>query len=121
MRLRQADPDSDGTRFRTGVEQFNAGDYWGAHDTWELIWLASSGERRQFIQGLIQLAGVCIHLERGNERGATRLLAAGLAKLDPLPADYGGIELAELRDASRGLLTASLDEVHALRVRPART
>jgi len=96
MRSKRADSDKDGTRFRLGVEQFNRREFWNAHESWEAIWLASDGERRQFLQGLIQLAAVCYHLENENERGAERLLDLARAKLRPLPGRYGGIALDEL-------------------------
>ena len=76
---------------------FNAGEFWKAHEAWEAVWLASDGERKQFLQGLIQLAAVCYHLDRDNRRGAERLLEASLARLDPLPETCGGIALEELR------------------------
>lgn len=100
---KRADPDLDGKRFREGVALFNRGEYWQAHEEWEAVWLASEGERRQFLQGLIQLAAVCYHLERENVRGAERLLEAALGRLDPLPESFGGIDLGVLREQARTL------------------
>lgn len=113
----RADSDLDGTRFRKGVEQFNRGEYWDAHDSWEAIWLSSSGEQKQFIQGLIQLAAVCYHLEKGNERGAGRLHEAAMRRLDELPESFGGIALRELRDDVRGLLARTFLESNGPRIR----
>ena len=100
---KRADSDPDGTRFKEGVDLFNRGEYWKAHESWEAIWLASEGSRKQFLQGLIQVAAVCYHLERGNLRGAARLLEAALGRLDPLPESCGGIALDELRRQARAL------------------
>lgn len=107
-RSERADPDLDGSRFRRGVEQFNRREYWKAHDSWEAVWQASSGDRRQMIQGLIQVAAACYHIEKGHAHRATeRLLTAALARLDPLPDSFGGIDLATLRAETRGLAGAT--------------
>lgn len=113
----RSDPDLDGSRFRRGVAQFNRGEYWDAHESWETVWLASHGERRQFLQGLIQLAAACYHTERGNARGAERLLAAARNRLEVLPEAYGGIALEELRAAARNLVTTRRDATSRLRIR----
>jgi hypothetical protein len=82
---------------------FNRREFWKAHESWESVWLASHGTQREFLQGLIQLAAVCYHVERENVRGAARLLEASLGRLDSLPESFGGIALGELRDQARGL------------------
>jgi len=108
------------TRFLQGVEQFNRGEYWNAHESWELVWLRADGERKVFLQGLIQLAASCYHIEKGNTRGATRLLEACTKRLGSLPETYGGIELEELRRAAKMLTPDDVDAIHelAIRVRP---
>ena len=63
-------------RFDTGVAQFNGGDWFEAHETWEDLWLdLPRGPRRDFIQGLIQLAVALEHVRRRNPRGALMLVA----------------------------------------------
>lgn len=109
MRSKRADTDSDGSRFRLGIEQFNRREFWKAHESWEAIWLASEGERRQFLQGLIQLAAVCYHLEKNNERGARRLLDLAREKLRPLPTQCGGIALDELLEQADVLADGGRD------------
>ena len=106
-RSRRADPDPDGSRFASGVELFNQGRYWEAHEAWERVWLASDGARRTFLQGLIQLAAVYYHLERENLKGASRLRDSALGRLDSLPESFGGIALDELREQVRNLSTVS--------------
>jgi len=117
----RADPDLDGSRFRAGVEQFNRGEFWRAHESWEAVWLASRGERRQFLQGLIQVAAACYHIERDNRGGALRLLTAALGRLDALDAAYGGIDLSSLRDQARALPGATKDTFVAPKIASSRS
>lgn len=77
--------------FGEGVCRFNARRFWDAHESWEHIWLASTGPERQFIQGLIQLAAAFFHMERGNARGAIRLFTSALQRLEPFPEGHRGL------------------------------
>ncbi|MGA7616844.1 MAG: DUF309 domain-containing protein [Thermoanaerobaculia bacterium] len=92
------DPD-----FLLGIELFNSGRYWHAHEAWERLWLVAEGPRREFLQGLIQLAAACHHVLRGNLRGAQRLLDASLARLDLFPSLEEGIDLQALRESAAAL------------------
>lgn len=67
--------------FLEGVELFNQGEFFACHETLEQVWLNSQGERKLFLQGLIQIAVGFYHLRRDNTVGAERLLSAGAAKL----------------------------------------
>ena len=52
-----------------GVALFNAHEFWHAHEAWEELWLEESGDEKQFLQGLIQLAAAYHHVKRGTYRG----------------------------------------------------
>jgi len=91
-----------------GIALFNAHDFWHAHESWEELWLASSGPEKLFLQGLIQLAAAYHHVKRGTLRGAGRLFEAALAKLAPFPDGYLGVDRS-------AVVTASI--VHRDRVR----
>ena len=90
--------------FRQGIDEFNRGYFFEAHDLWEELWREMSGPRAQFLQGLIQVAVALHHLRNGNLAGAQRLLAAGMEKLsgpvpeqEPLAVDALLAALAPLR------------------------
>ena len=68
-------------RFREGIALFNGGRFFDCHEAWEEVWLEFSGERKKFLQGLIQVAVALHHLRNGNRVGAERLLAAAVEKL----------------------------------------
>jgi predicted metal-dependent hydrolase len=60
---------------------FNCGRFFDCHEALEEVWLELSGERKKFLQGLIQAAVALHHLRNGNRVGAERLLAAAVEKL----------------------------------------
>jgi len=78
-----------------GIEDFNAGRYFDAHEIWEEIWLRSSGETKLFYQMLIQAAVGLHHYERGNARGARGMHANVIEKLDRLPLVFMSLDLAD--------------------------
>ena len=81
---------------RRGVELFNAHEFWHAHEAWEELWLAASGDRKQFLQGLIQLAAAYHHVKRGTSpRGSVRLFDAALRRLEPFPEGYENVSRTE--------------------------
>ena len=86
-----------------GIEQFNGGYFFEAHETWEELWLPSPWPVRQFLQGLIQIAAAFVHLMRHEYPGTVRLLDEGIEKIaafssDTLSIDAGRL-LAEARSA----------------------
>jgi len=87
--------------FRRGAEQFNAGRFFEAHETWEEIWLLAAEPERTFLQGMIQVAAGFHHYARGNSAGALSLLQAALEKLAQFPDDHRGIRLAAVRESAR--------------------
>ena len=88
-----------------GIEQYNAGYYFEAHETLEELWLPSPWPVRPFLQGIIQLAAGFVHLMRHEYPGTVRLLARAIEKLDAAPDDYMGIDSAQLvADARRAYL-----------------
>jgi len=84
-----------------GVALFNDHRFWHAHESWETIWLEAKDPEKRFLQGLIQLAAAYHHVQRGTLRGAGRLFDAALAKLEPFPAGYGGVDRAQVVEAAK--------------------
>jgi uncharacterized protein len=103
-------------QFRRGVDLFNEGKFFEAHEVWEELWLAEAEPEKTFLQGLIQVAAAFHHHERGNLRGTRSLLAAGLAKLGQFPDEHRGIALAELREGTSDWVGA-VSDVQGARVR----
>ncbi len=81
-------------QYLEGIDHFNAGRYFDAHEVWEEIWLRSTGETKLFYQMLIQAAVALHHYERGNMRGARGMHANVIEKLRKLPAVFMSLDLA---------------------------
>jgi uncharacterized protein len=90
----------DAEAFRRGIEQFNSGRFFEAHETWEEVWLRSPEPEKTFLQGIIQVAAAFHHHSRGNDRGAQTLLNAGLSRLSRFPETHRGIALGSLRSSA---------------------
>ena len=57
-----------------GLELFNHGYYWEAHEAWEGVWHAvgREGEIGDFLKALIKLAAAGVKAREGNEKGVRR-------------------------------------------------
>ena len=84
-----------------GIVQFNAHEFWHAHESWEQLWLPAENPHKQFLQGLIQLAAAYHHVQRGTFSGGVRLFDAALRRLEPFPPAYAGIDRAGAVEAAR--------------------
>ena len=85
--------------FLYGVDLFNHGYWWRAHEAWEAVWLAAGHKQTvcgRFIQGLIQLSGAQLKRFMGEMRGAQSLTDAGCEKLLEVEGRYLGIMLLNL-------------------------
>ena len=84
-------------KLQTGVELFNRGLYWEAHEAWEQAWTPDRhGPDRGFYKGLIQVAAGCLHHTRRNRRGALNKWRAGADYLRPYLPAHRGLDLTDL-------------------------
>ena len=93
-----------------GIEQFNRGEFFACHETLEALWVAEGEPLRRLYQGILQVGVAFHHLRRGNYRGATYLLAAGIAHLTPFAPRCLGVDVAALLAAAR----RAQEALHAL-------
>ena len=96
-------------RLAPGRAAFNRGEFFAAHELWEIVWRELAGDDRVLVQGLIQIAAGLHHAQRGRTRPAVRLLARGTTKLSRAKiASATTLPIAALvRDVER--LRAALD------------
>ena len=80
-------------RFKQALDLFNSSDWYLAHDIFEELWHETNGPERKTLQGLLQIAVAQIHLERGNQTGATILYGEGLGRLKDIGTPDLGIDL----------------------------
>jgi hypothetical protein len=69
------------TEYRYGIDLFNCGFYWEAHEAWESLWHAAGRKGRvaEFLKGLIKLAAAGVKAREGNPRGVRRHAARAAA------------------------------------------
>jgi predicted metal-dependent hydrolase len=95
------------TGLEQGIELFNHGDYWEAHEAWEHDWMPDrKGPDSGFYKGLIQVAAGCLHYTRHNRRGAVNKWKSGADYLRPYLPSHRGVRLQPLVDAVDGYLSA---------------
>ncbi|MCZ2340572.1 MAG: DUF309 domain-containing protein [Bacteroidales bacterium] len=105
-----ASGDEYDARYLAGIAQFNAGDYFAAHEVWEELWRDCPERDRGFYQSLIQAAVALYHRQRGNTHGAERLFRSAIAKSAAYPALYYGVRTPTLwADIAVALQTPKLD------------
>jgi predicted metal-dependent hydrolase len=91
----------NGDAFTRGVQHFDAGAYFEAHEDWEELWRAAvDGVERTWLQGMIQVAAA-LHKLRVVEDvdAALRLFTKALAKLSASPSRMRGIDVEAFRAA----------------------
>jgi len=80
-----------------GLELFNAGNYFEAHEELELAWRAESAPVRELYRGILQAAVAYYHILRGNYRGAVKMFRRSKTWLEPFPDRCQSIDLAAFR------------------------
>ncbi len=95
---------------RLGIEYFNSGRFFPAHEAWETSWKQCKGTAdAEFFKGLSQLGAGYVHLMRGNPHGAHALIRRGAGRIQRYGQRHRGVE-AQL---VAGEALAQADEVEA--------
>ena len=83
-----------------GIDNFNTGRFWHAHEDWEDLWKSlkpdASQELIDGVQGIIQIAAMLLNHQRKKVRGVTNLWTKASAKLIPVMGGLFGIDIASL-------------------------
>jgi uncharacterized protein len=87
-----------------GINFFNSGRYFEAHEAWEDLWRKTRGPLRLFYQGLVQAAVGMHHLSRGNMNGGRAQLTKSISKLSEYPPRFCQIDNEALINNLRGTL-----------------
>ncbi len=81
-------------RLSIGVAQFNAGQFFLAHEIWEALWDETVGEDKTLLRGLVQVAAGYSKVESGVAGGALKLLSRGVEHVRPFLPAAMGLDLA---------------------------
>ncbi|HAV75766.1 MAG TPA: hypothetical protein DCX53_00265 [Anaerolineae bacterium] len=84
-------------RAKKGLDLFNAGEYFEAHEALEDAWIAENGDAKNLYRGILQTAVVYLHITRRNYNGAVKVYDRSIKWLNGLPQMCKGIHLGELR------------------------
>ena len=82
---------------RRGIALFNQGHYYRCHDDLEQAWREDDGPGRILYQGILQTGIALYQIQRGNYRGALKMLLRVRQWLAPLPDVCRGVDVASLR------------------------
>ncbi|MFP4315090.1 MAG: DUF309 domain-containing protein [Desulfovibrionales bacterium] len=93
-------------QFKAGLEEFNRGAFFQAHETWEAVWHGAAEPDRDFYKGLIQVDVALYHHRHGNRKGAIRLMDSGMALLEPYVPSCRSIDLKQLLEDCRRAMRA---------------
>jgi uncharacterized protein len=100
--------DTPDARFLVGIELFNRGEFFEAHEVWEELWQDCPTTDRRFYQSLIQAAVAAYHWGRGNAAGAARLYHSGRRYMEPYRPAHLGLAVDEFWDAMAAHLAGAL-------------
>ena len=108
-----------------GIQLFNEGEFFEAHEVWEDAWHMARGVKHDFYQGLIQCAVALEHYRRGNPRGVVSLYNSYPPKFAEVPPVFMGLDvtkfLADMREVLRPVIEASpMPEKGTIDLDPAR-
>ena len=84
-----------------GIDLFNHGYWWEAHEALEAVWVAAGRQTEAglFIQGLILIAVAHLKMFQGFNGVARRMAEEGLDKMKRMQGIYLGIDVSVLRSA----------------------
>jgi len=86
-----------------GLELFNHGEYFEAHEALEGAWNEDQTPGRELYRAILQVAVAYLQIERRNYSGALKMFLRLRQWIDPLPDNCRGVDVARLRDDARAV------------------
>ena len=86
---------------RIGLESFNNGHYFDAHEFLEEAWRNEKGPIRELYRGILQVGVGFYHIQRSNFNGAHKLFQRALGWLTPFPSICQGINVDQIRSQTK--------------------
>ncbi len=80
-----------------GARAFNRGEFYRQHDLFEAQWVETAGPVRDLYRAILQVGVAYYQIERGNYRGALKMLQRSVQWLHQLPDSCQGIDVEKLR------------------------
>lgn len=80
-----------------GLEEFNRGEFFEAHEYLEDAWNEDQTAGRELYRAILQVAVAYLQIERGNYNGAVKMFLRVRQWIGPLPDECRGVNIAQLR------------------------
>jgi predicted metal-dependent hydrolase len=84
------------TEYKRGLELAGRGEWFEAHEAFELAWRAAPGPERDFFQGLVHAVVFAYQTGRGRTVGAERQRAKAIRRLAPYAPAHRGLDVERL-------------------------
>jgi uncharacterized protein len=97
----------DNEQYLYGVDLYNHGYLWEAHEAWEALWHPAKADPilADFLQGLIQVTAASLKIPMGQPRGLAKLAEFGTTRLERVAREghgsFMGLDLAAFVPAFR--------------------
>jgi len=83
-------------RGKDGIQLFNQGEFFEAHEALEEIWRDEKSEIRDLYQGILEIAVAYLHITRGNYVGAVKVYGRSQKWLVKFPDICQGVNIKQL-------------------------
>jgi predicted metal-dependent hydrolase len=83
-----------------GLEAFNRGEYFEAHELLEAAWNQDASEAKELYRLILQVAVAYYQIERGNYNGAVKMFQRMRQWFEPMPDECRGVDVKGLRLAA---------------------
>ena len=97
-----SEPSIVGAQYKRGLELARAGEYFAAHEAFELAWRSAQTDERDFFQGLVHAVVFAYQSGRGRAIGAERQRIKALRRLEPYAPAHRGLDVERLLAALVG-------------------
>jgi predicted metal-dependent hydrolase len=96
------DDNSVSAEYKRGLALARAGEYFAAHEAFEMAWRSAAADERDFFQGLVHAVVFAYQSGRGRAVGAERQRAKALRRLTPYAPTHRGLDVERLLGALVG-------------------
>lgn len=90
-----------------GIQLFNEGKYWHAHEALEAAWKEERGPARHLYKGILQVGVMYLQIERNNYLGMAKMYERCKKWLRPWPPVCRGVDVDQLRADAEAAIQAA--------------
>ena len=98
-------------KVQKGIQHFNQGDYYEAHEWFEDAWRETPDPSREFYRALLHISGGFYRLTQGKPTAAKKFFSHAEKWLSEFPDDHQGFDLQQLR-RNLGKIIKQIDQGH---------